>query len=66
MLAVLCAAHEPTAEVLAVEEPFRVPLIDPETGELLGGRSPRVILGTGSPGAGARARGVGTSERKVL
>jgi len=35
MLAVLCAAHDPTAEVLAVEEPFRVPLIDPETGEIL-------------------------------
>jgi RecB family exonuclease len=35
MLTVLCAAHEPTAEVLAVEAPFRLPLIDPETGELL-------------------------------
>jgi putative RecB family exonuclease len=35
MLAVLCAAHDPAAEVLAVEEPFRVPLIDPETGEIL-------------------------------
>ena len=35
MLAVLCPAHEPRVEVLAVEEPFRVPLIDPETGEIL-------------------------------
>ena len=35
MLGVLCAAHDPSAEVLAVEQPFRVPLIDPDTGELL-------------------------------
>jgi putative RecB family exonuclease len=35
MLAVLCAAHEPATIVLAVEEAFRVPLIDPETGEVL-------------------------------
>jgi putative RecB family exonuclease len=35
MLAVLCEAVEPGTEVLAVEEAFRVPLIDPETGEVL-------------------------------
>jgi putative RecB family exonuclease len=35
MLAVLCEQHDPTSEVLAVEQPFAVPLIDPETGEVL-------------------------------
>jgi hypothetical protein len=35
ILAVLCEAVEPGTEVLAVEEAFRVPLIDPETGEVL-------------------------------
>jgi RecB family exonuclease len=35
MLAVLCAAHDPAVTVLAVEEAFRVPLIDAETGEVL-------------------------------
>jgi putative RecB family exonuclease len=35
MLAVLCEQHDPTTTVLAVEQPFAVPLIDPETGEVL-------------------------------
>jgi hypothetical protein len=35
MLAVLCEQHDPTTRVLAVEQPFAVPLIDPETGEVL-------------------------------
>ncbi len=35
MLAVLCAEVRPEAEVVAVEQPFAVPLIDPETGEVL-------------------------------
>jgi RecB family exonuclease len=35
MLAVLCAAHDPAVTVLAVEEAFRVPLVDAETGEVL-------------------------------
>ena len=42
MLAVFCAAHDPTAAILAVEEPFRVPLIDAETGEVLD----RELVGT--------------------
>src|SRR5262249_46695754 len=35
MLAVLCAEFQPGTEVLAVEQPFAVPLIDQETGEVL-------------------------------
>jgi D-serine deaminase-like pyridoxal phosphate-dependent protein len=35
MLAVLCEQHDPASTVLAVEQPFAVPLIDPETGEVL-------------------------------
>jgi putative RecB family exonuclease len=35
MLAVLVAAHDPTVTILAVEAPFRVPLIDPEIGAIL-------------------------------
>jgi putative RecB family exonuclease len=35
MLAVLCAQHDPATTVLAVEHPFAVPLIDPETGGVL-------------------------------
>src|SRR5207249_5053383 len=35
MLAVLCEAFDPTTEVLAVEQPFAVPLVDQETGEVL-------------------------------
>jgi RecB family exonuclease len=35
MLAVLCAAHDPVRTVLAVEEAFRGPRIDPETREIL-------------------------------
>jgi RecB family exonuclease len=35
MLTVLCAQVEPGTQVIAVEEPFAVPLIDPETGEVL-------------------------------
>ena len=35
MLAVLCAHVDPAAEIVAVEQPFSVPLIDVETGEVL-------------------------------
>jgi len=35
MLAVLCAEVPDGTEIVAVEQPFRVPLIDQETGELL-------------------------------
>ena len=35
MLAVLCEKSEPGPEVVAVEQPFAVPLIDQETGEVL-------------------------------
>jgi CRISPR/Cas system-associated exonuclease Cas4 (RecB family) len=35
MLAVLCAEFKPGTEILAVEQPFAVPLIDQETGEVL-------------------------------
>ena len=35
MLAVLCEDFKPGTEVVAVEEPFAVPLIDQETGEVL-------------------------------
>ncbi len=35
MLAVLCAEFDPRTEVVAVEQPFAVPLIDQETGEVL-------------------------------
>ena len=35
MLAVLHREFDPRTEVLAVEEPFRVPLVDPDTGEVL-------------------------------
>ena len=35
MLAVLCDRIEPGTEVVAVEEPFAVPLIDQDTGEVL-------------------------------
>lgn len=35
MLVVLHRQREPAAEVVAVEEPFDVPLIDQETGELV-------------------------------
>ncbi len=31
----LCAAFDPATEVVAVEQPFAVPLIDQETGEVL-------------------------------
>jgi putative RecB family exonuclease len=35
MLAVLCAEFDPRTEVVGVEQPFAVPLIDQETGEVL-------------------------------
>lgn len=35
MLAVLHREYDPATEILAVEEPFRVPLIDQDTGEVL-------------------------------
>jgi putative RecB family exonuclease len=35
MLAVLHREFDPRTQVLAVEEPFRVPLVDPDTGEVL-------------------------------
>src|SRR5437867_5023637 len=35
MLAVLCEAFDPATEVLAVEQPFAVPLVDQEAGEVL-------------------------------
>ncbi len=35
MLAVMCAGFKPETEILAVEQPFAVPLIDQETGEVL-------------------------------
>ena len=35
MLVVLHREFDPRTEVLAVEEPFRVPLVDPDTGEVL-------------------------------
>ena len=42
MLDVFCAKQEPGAEVVAVEQPFDVPLIDQETGEVLD----RALVGT--------------------
>ncbi len=35
MLAVLCEQFQPGTDVLAVEQPFAVPLIDQETGDVL-------------------------------
>jgi putative RecB family exonuclease len=35
MLAVLCEAFDPVTEIVAVEQPFAVPLVDQETGEVL-------------------------------
>ena len=35
MLSVLCEKYEPAREVVSVEQPFSVPLIDPDTGEVL-------------------------------
>jgi len=35
MLGTLFASVPPTTDVVAVEQPFKVPLIDPETGEVL-------------------------------
>ena len=35
MLAVLCRSYQPEREIVSVGQPFSVPLIDPDTGELL-------------------------------
>jgi predicted amino acid-binding ACT domain protein/CRISPR/Cas system-associated exonuclease Cas4 (RecB family) len=35
MLAVLCRSYQPEREIVSVEQPFSVPLIDPDTGEVL-------------------------------
>ena len=35
MLAVLCEKHDPAREIVAVEQPFSVPLVDQDTGDLL-------------------------------
>jgi hypothetical protein len=35
MLAVMCGQTRPGIEIVAVEQPFAVPLVDQETGEIL-------------------------------